>query len=31
MPFITIDTNANVDVTSQLLDELSNIAVTVLN
>lgn len=31
MPFITIDTNADINVTPQLLDELSNIAVTVLN
>lgn len=31
MPFITMDTNADVTVTPEMLDELSNIAVTVLN
>jgi len=31
MPYVTIDTNADIKVTPQMLDELSNIAVTVLN
>ena len=31
MPFITIDTNARTEVTAEMLDELSEIAVRVLN